>query len=78
MYKFAYFLLPQEGDFLRRLRGGHSGNFTLPPVKREFFRKSPLYFLPLAWNSFFRDIKFQTNKTTLKNLLYTHFENLQS
>ncbi len=43
MYKFAYFLLPQEGDFLRRLRGGHSLYF-METMKQGLLAQSKLNF----------------------------------
>ena len=58
------------------LRNGN--DFTLPPVYKEFFRRSPLYSLPLAWNNLGNE-KFQTNRTTFKiNLLYNILDNLQN
>ena len=40
-------------------------DFNLPVPRTEFFKKQPMYSLPLAWNSF-NDMKLQPNKTTFQ------------
>ncbi len=43
----------------------NNDDFTLPMARIEFFKKIPLYSLPLAWN-ILDDIKLQHNKTTFR------------
>jgi hypothetical protein len=43
----------------------NNNDFTLPLIRRELFRKSPLYSLPYEWNHC-GDVKFQHNRCTFK------------
>ena len=57
-----------------QLRNGN--DFYLPSPKIEFFKKIPLYSLPLEWNNLPDELKFQFNRHTFKIALKNHlFEN---
>jgi hypothetical protein len=50
--------------------------FILPLARIELFRKSPLYALPLAWNTLPEHIRYQHNRCTFKIALTDYlFEN---
>jgi hypothetical protein len=54
----------------------NTNEFILPLVRRESFRKSPLYTLPLAWNQS-SVVKLHHNRCTFKIALsYELFESL--
>jgi hypothetical protein len=54
----------------------NNDDFYLPPVNKEFFRRSTLYSLPHMWNSLGPN-RFQPNRATFRiNLLYDLFEGL--
>ena len=40
-------------------------DYNLPVPRTEFFKKQPMYSLPLIWNSF-NDMKLQPNKITFQ------------
>jgi hypothetical protein len=40
--------------------------FVIPHVRIEFFRRFPLYALPLEWNNLGENIRLQHNRTTFK------------
>jgi hypothetical protein len=51
--------------------------FTIPPYRIEFFRKIPIYSLPLAWNELPDSLRYQHNRITFKIALSDHlFANL--
>jgi hypothetical protein len=50
--------------------------FILPPARIELFRKTPVYALPLAWNTLPDHIRYQHNRCTFKIALIDYlFEN---
>ena len=40
-------------------------DFNLPAPRTEFFKRQPIYSLPLIWNEF-NDMKFQPNRITFQ------------
>jgi hypothetical protein len=84
MHSIAYNYAPQSFVNIRqknyaRETGYNLRNddfFKLPLARIELFRKSPVYALPLAWNTLSEHIRYQHNRCTFKIALTNYlFEN---
>jgi hypothetical protein len=54
----------------------NTNDFILPTVRRENFRRFPIYSLPLEWN-LLGDVKLQRNRTTFRiQLIYDLFQSI--
>jgi hypothetical protein len=54
----------------------NTNDFILPAVRRENFRRFPIYSLPLEWNHL-GNVKLQRNRTTFKiQLIYDLFQSM--
>ena len=61
-----------QKNHIRNIQLRNGNDFYIPSPKIEFFKRIPLYSLPLEWNNLPDELKFQFNRHTFKIALKNH------